>query len=84
MRVVRSYISLTKPRVVVLLQITAMCAILSHDLMENMSHNNIKLNGIDIELEKQKALLISQQYQQYVNPQSNRAILQNSFAQLIN
>jgi len=26
-----------------------MCAILSHDLMENMSHNNIKLNGIDIE-----------------------------------
>ena len=26
--------SLTKPRVVVLLQITAMCAILSHDLIE--------------------------------------------------
>ena len=31
---VKSLFSLTKPRVVVLLQITAMCAILSHDLIE--------------------------------------------------
>ena len=31
---VRSLFSLTKPRVVVLLQITAMCAILSHDLIK--------------------------------------------------
>ena len=31
----KSLFSLTKPRVVVLLQITAMCAILSHDLIKN-------------------------------------------------
>ena len=31
---VKSLFSLTKPRVVVLLQITAMCAILCHDLIE--------------------------------------------------
>ena len=30
----RSYLSLTKPRVVVLLQITALCAVLVHDRME--------------------------------------------------
>ena len=29
----RSYVSLTKPRVVVLLQITALCAVLVHDRM---------------------------------------------------
>ena len=31
---INSLFSLTKPRVVVLLQITAMCAILCHDLIE--------------------------------------------------
>lgn len=33
MGVVNSYLSLTKPKVVILLQITALCSVLSHDLI---------------------------------------------------
>ena len=40
---VKSLFSLTKPRVVVLLQITAMCAILSHDLIETNKINQSTL-----------------------------------------
>ncbi len=40
---VKSLFSLTKPRVVVLLQITAMCAILSHDLIERNKINQSTL-----------------------------------------
>ena len=42
---VKSLFSLTKPRVVVLLQITAMCAILCHDLIES---NKINRNTLEI------------------------------------
>ena len=42
---VKSLFSLTKPRVVVLLQITAMCAILCHDLIE---FNKINRNTLEI------------------------------------
>ena len=41
----KSLFSLTKPRVVVLLQITAMCAILSHNLIEN---NKINRDTLEI------------------------------------
>ena len=34
MTMIKSYFSLTKPKVVVLLQITALCSVLSHDLLE--------------------------------------------------
>ncbi|HII12937.1 MAG TPA: hypothetical protein HA357_04010, partial [Candidatus Thalassarchaeaceae archaeon] len=40
--------SLTKPRVVVLLQITAMCAILSHDLIELNTVNGKTLENMFI------------------------------------
>ena len=44
---VKSLFSLTKPRVVVLLQITAMCAILCHDLIES---NEINQDTLEIML----------------------------------
>ena len=44
---VKSLFSLTKPRVVVLLQITAMCAILCHDLIES---NKINQDTLEIML----------------------------------
>ena len=43
----KSLFSLTKPRVVVLLQITAMCAILCHDLIES---NKINQDTLEIML----------------------------------
>ena len=40
----RAWLSLTKPGVVVLLQITALCAVLSHDLLEANGFGNMDWN----------------------------------------
>jgi protoheme IX farnesyltransferase len=43
MRTINSYFALTKPKVVVLLQITALCSVLSHDLLEGSNFSLVQI-----------------------------------------